>query len=156
MATELKSKEGQDIMSWRPFRRLSDMDRFFDEVLGRPFGWPARLRRDELRAPAVEIVEEKDDLVVKAEIPGIKKEQLEINLSDHLLTIQGEKKEEEEVKKKGYYYSERVYGSFSRTIELPCDVKAEKAKASFKDGVLEVRLPKTEEAKQKEVKVKVE
>ena len=100
--------------------------------------------------------EEKDDVVVKAEIPGMKKENLEINLSDSHLIIKGEKKQEEEVKKKGYYYSERSYGSFMRSIDLPNEVKSEKATANFKDGVLEVRLPKTEEAKRKEVKIKVE
>jgi HSP20 family protein len=78
-----------------------------------------------------------------------------VNLSDNLLTIHGEKKQEEEKKEKGYYYSERSYGSFSRSIQLPTDVQPEKVSASFKDGVLEIRLPKTEEVKRKEVKIKV-
>jgi HSP20 family protein len=94
--------------------------------------------------------------VVTAELPGIDKDNISVNLTDHTLTIKGEKKKEEEIKEENYYRSERSYGSFLRTLELPRDVHADKVKASFKNGVLEVRLPKTEEAKAKEVKVKVD
>jgi HSP20 family protein len=73
-----------------------------------------------------------------------------------MLTIKGEKKKEEEVKEENYYRTERVYGSFLRNLELPKDVRGDKVKASFKNGILEVRMPKTEEAKAKEIKVKVE
>jgi HSP20 family protein len=86
----------------------------------------------------------------------MEKENVEVKLTDHMLTIKGEKKKEQEIKEENYYRSERSYGSFIRTLELPADVHADKVKASFKNGVLEVRLPKTEEAKTKEVKVKVE
>jgi HSP20 family protein len=133
------------------------MDSFFDRRM-RPW-WPERwLRADEMEigAPAVDVFEEKDDIVVKAELPGIEKDNIEVNVSDHHLTIKGEKKKEEEVKQEDYYRCERSYGSFLRTLELPADVKADKVKAAFKDGVLEVRLPKTEEAKTKEIKIKVE
>ena len=94
--------------------------------------------------------------MVTAELPGIDKDNISVNLTDHTLTIKGEKKKEEEIKEENYYRSERSYGSFLRTLELPRDVHADKVKASFKNGVLEVRLPKTEEAKAKEVKVKVD
>ncbi|HTN42682.1 MAG TPA: Hsp20/alpha crystallin family protein [Nitrospiria bacterium] len=158
-----KEKETREVTPWRPFTELSRMEREAERMFGdffrRPFwglNWPDRFREIGIREPAIEIYEEKDDVVVKAEIPGMKKEELDINISDTLLTIKGEKKQEEEVKKKGYYYSERSYGSFVRTIDLPKEVKADKAYANFKDGVLEVRLPKTEEAKRKEVKIKVE
>ncbi len=110
----------------------------------------------ELEAPAVDLFEDKNDIVVKAELPGMEKENVEVKLTDHTLTIKGEKKKEEEIKEENYYRSERSYGSFIRTLELPTDVHADKVKASFKNGVLEVRLPKTEEAKTKEFKVKVE
>jgi HSP20 family protein len=110
----------------------------------------------DVRAPAVDVFEEKDDIVVKAEIPGMDKDNIQVNLTDHTLTIKGEKKKEEEVKEENYYRSERSYGSFFRTLELPKDVHADKVKATFKNGVLEVRMPKTEEAKAKEIKVKVE
>jgi len=110
----------------------------------------------EITAPAVDVFEEKDDIVVKAELPGIEKDNIEVNLADHHLTIKGEKRKEEEVKQEHYYRSERSYGSFMRTVELPKDVHADRVKASFKNGILEVRLPKTEEAKAKEIKVKVD
>ena len=87
---------------------------------------------------------------------GIDKDNIEVNLIDHTLTIKGEKKKEEEVKEENYYRCERSYGSFLRSVELPKDVHADKVKASFKNGILEVRMPKTEEAKSKEIKVKVE
>jgi HSP20 family protein len=158
-----KEKETREVTPWRPFSELSrierEAERMFGDYFRRPFwgvSWPERFREIGFREPAIEVYEEKDDVVVKAEIPGMKKEDLDINISDSHLTIKGEKKQEEEIKKKGYYYSERSYGSFMRTIELPNEVKTDKAYANFKDGVLEVRLPKTEEAKKKEVKIKVE
>jgi len=137
------------------------MDRMREDFFGRrgSHWWPDRwFRADELdvKAPAVDVFEEKDDIVVKAEIPGMDKDNIQVNLTDHTLTIKGEKKKEEEVKEENYFRSERSYGSFFRTLELPRDVHADKVKATFKNGVLEVRMPKTEEAKAKEIKVKVD
>lgn len=106
--------------------------------------------------PSVDIFEEKDDVVVKAELPGIKKEDLDITLTDDTISISGEKKKEEEVSKKNYHRWECSYGSFSRSFTLPAEVQSDKAKAQFKDGVLEIRIPKTEEAVKKEKKVKIE
>jgi HSP20 family protein len=149
-----------------PFGTLSrleqDMERMFNEFRRRPLlsfwepdrWWPGRTLG--LQMPAVDVYEEKDDVVVKAEIPGLSKEEIEVTLTDSTLTIQGERKKEEETKEKNYYCSERSSGSFARRLELPADVKADQAKASFKDGILEIRLPKTEEAKKKAVKVKVD
>jgi HSP20 family protein len=148
-----------------PFGTLSrleqDMERMFNDFWRRPFlglwdsdrWWPGRTLG--LQMPAVDVYEEKDDVVVKAEIPGLSKEEIEVMLTDSTLTIKGEKKKEEETKEKNYYCSERSSGSFSRHLELPAEVKTDQAKASFKDGILEIRLPKTEEAKKKAVKVKV-
>lgn len=137
------------------------MDRMMDDFFGRRFRpwWPDRWFRSdemEIRGPVVDVFEEKDDIVIKAELPGITKDNIEVNLTDHMLTIKGEKKKEEEIKEENYYRAERAYGSFVRTLELPKDVHSDKIKASFKNGILEVRLPKTEEAKTKEIKVKVE
>jgi HSP20 family protein len=138
-----------------------DMDRMMEDFFGRRIRpwWPERFFRTgelDVRAPAVDVFEEKDDIVVKAEIPGMDKDNIEVHLMDHTLTLKGEKKKEEEVKEENYYRSERSYGSFFRTVELPKDVHADMVKATFKNGVLEVRMPKTEEAKAKEIKVKVE
>lgn len=170
MREKSQGKGVREITPWRPLSEMAqqiarmerEMERTFEDFLGRPgfgLGWPRRWRSWEelgIRGPAIEVYEEKDDVVVKAELPGMKRENLELNISDNLLTIRGEKKKEEEVKEKGYYYSERSYGSFTRTVEIPKGIQADKIRASFKDGVLEVRLPKTEEAKRKEVKIRVE
>jgi HSP20 family protein len=163
MAEKAKEKETKAIKPWRPFMDLSrwegDMDRMMEDCFGRRmrpwWPWP-RGESMEIATPAVDLYEEKDDIVVKAELPGIEKDNVEVNLSNHHLTIKGEKKKEEEVKEENYYRSERTYGAFFRTVELPADVQGEKVKASFKNGILEVRLPKTEEAKTREIKVKVD
>ncbi len=159
-------RETKAVTPWRPsFTGLSrwerDMDRMMEDFFGRrarPW-WPERWfggEELEVTAPAVDMFEEKNEIVVKAEIPGIDKNNIEVQLSDHLLTIKGEKKKEEEDKREHYYRSERSYGSFMRTLPVPAEVRADKIKASFKNGVLEVHLPKTEEAKAKDIKVKVE
>ncbi len=109
-----------------------------------------------MRMPAVDLFEEPEAVVVKAELPGMAKEEIEITLTDHTLMLKGEKKREEQTKEKDYTVMERSYGSFVRAIGLPCEVKAEQVKATFKDGVLEVRMPKSEEAKRRSVTVKVE
>jgi HSP20 family protein len=104
----------------------------------------------------VDVYEEKDEIVVKAELPGMDKSDIEVNISDSELTLKGEKKKEEKIEEENYFRSERSYGAFVRSVDLPTDVQADKVKAAFKNGILEVRLPKTEEAKTKEIKVKVE
>jgi HSP20 family protein len=163
MAEKAKEKETKAVAPWRPSMDLTRWDRDMERMMGDFFGrrpwWPERWFRTEgveLTAPVVDLYEEKDDIVVKAELPGIDKNNIEVNLADHTLTIKGEKKKEEEIKEENYYRSERSYGSFVRTLELPKDVHTDKVKATFKNGILEVRLPKTEEAKAKEVKVKVD
>ena len=160
-----KKKKARTLIPRKVSSELSrpevDMDRMFEDFLGRrmlPFSperwWPAAPMK--ITTPAVDLYEEKDDIVVKAELPGMEKDNIEVNLSDRRLTIKGEKKQEEEVKKEGYYRSERSYGSFVRTLELPREVQTDKVKAAFKNGILMIRLPKTEEANKKETKVKVD
>ena len=165
MAKEEREKETKGLVPWRPFADMTrwerEMERMFGDFFGRslrPFWderrWPGR--DVEISAPAVDLYEEKDEIVAKAELPGMSKDDIEVNIDDHQLTIKGEKKKEEEVKEKSYYRSERSYGSFARILDLPSEVQVEKARASFKNGVLEIHLPKTEQAKKKEIKVKVE
>ena len=165
MAEKTKEKETKTLAPWKPLAELSrferDMERLFDDFMGRrvrpwmPERWWPTIGM-ELAAPAVDVYEEKDDIVVKAELPGIEKDHIEVNVSDHLLTIKGEKKKEEETREDNYYRAERSYGAFLRTVELPKDVQTDKVKAAFKNGILEIRLPKTEEVKKKEIKVKVD
>lgn len=109
-----------------------------------------------LRAPAVDLYEGEQEVVIKAEVPGMDKGDLKVDLTDSMLTISGEKKKEENIKEEAYTYSERSYGSFSRSLQLPCAVKSDKARATFKNGVLEVKLPKTEESKKRHVTVKID
>ena len=104
----------------------------------------------------MDIYEEGNDIVVKAEIPGMKKEEIHVDINEKAITISGEKKKEEKVEKKDYVRLERSYGSFARTFGLPAEVQTEKARATFKDGVLEVRVPKTAEAARRTRKVEVE
>lgn len=107
-------------------------------------------------SPSMDIFTDGDDVVVKTELPGMKKEDIDVSLTKDTITISGEKKKEEKVEKKDYYSLERSYGSFKRSFSLPAEVHAEKASAKFKDGILEIRIPKTEEAKKKEKKVLIE
>lgn len=120
--------------------------------------WLPRVKFPEMGVvtPDVDIFEDGNDVVVKAEMPGMKKENIEVNLTDDMITVSGEKKKEEKVEKKDYYRVERSYGSFTRSFKLPKDVESDKAKATFKDGVLEIRVPKTAEAISKEKKIPIE
>jgi HSP20 family protein len=165
MAKEMKDikpavRRGTDVEPWR----FSDVERMFEDWfdhfwsrplprMWRPDFW--RLRPISMTAPTLDFYEEKDDLIVKAEIPGMTKDEIDISLDGNMLTIKGEKKKEEEVKEENYYHCERTFGSFLRTVELPMGVKPDKVDASFKNGVLEIRLPKAEEAKKNVFKVKV-
>lgn len=165
MAEKTKEKETTAVAPWRPFTGLTrwqrDMDRMMEDFFGRRMRpwWPERWlsgEAEEITAPAVDVYEEKDDIVVKAELPGMEKSDIEVNLADSQLTLKGEKKKEEKIEEENYFRSERSYGAFVRSVQLPTEVQADKVKAAFKNGILEVRLPKTEEAKRKEIKVKVE
>lgn len=138
---------------WDPFELMTDLQHDLNRVFGRSLlkgnGWSKTFE------PEVDVIEEKDSFLVKADIPGIKKEELDIKVEGKFLTIKGERKEEKETKEKNYYASERFYGAFTRVIELPTDVKADQVKAMYKDGVVEITLPKTESAKAKQVTVEI-
>ena len=148
------------LIPWEPrevkrFRDIFD-DMFDFEML------PAsrRLRKRWLEggewSPLVDVIDQKDQLIAKAELPGVNKKDIKITLSENTLTIRGERKKELETKKEDYYCCERVQGSYSRTIALPVEVDHKKIKASFKNGVLEVILPKAEKVMPKEIEIKPE
>lgn len=105
--------------------------------------------------PAVDIAEQDDQYVVKVELPGVNKDDVKITLESNILTVRGEKKQEKEIKEDSYHRMERSYGSFQRSFTLPATVKSDKIDASFKDGILTVSLPKAEEAKPKQIEVRV-
>ncbi len=161
-----KKKESKELSKVEPSRvpaPFEEMERLVEDVFRRPFSllspsWFPRLKMPAMEevSPSVDIYEDGDDVVVKSELPGFEKDNIDISLTDDSMTISGEKKKEDKVEKKNYYRLERSYGSFSRSFRLPAEVQSDKAKAKFKNGVLEVRVPKTEEAKKREKKVKVE
>lgn len=139
---------------WEPFRDMlnlrADMDRVFKSFFS---GFPEE--REGYWAPIIDIEEDKDNIIVKAEIPGIKKEDIKVAVHGNLLSISGERKQESDVKEKTYHRIERAYGRFSRTITLPSDVDADKIKASYKDGLLKISLPKPESVKPKQIDVEI-
>ncbi|MBD3184280.1 Hsp20 family protein [Candidatus Poribacteria bacterium] len=144
---------------WRPTRDVlgirDEMNRLFDNFFA---GLPER-RKGLLEgewAPTIDIAETENEIVVTAELPGITQDDVDITITEDALILKGEKKEEKEVKEKNYHRIERSYGSFQRSVALPAGVVADKAKASYKDGVLHVNIPKSEEAKPKQIKINVE
>ncbi|MBF0522800.1 MAG: Hsp20/alpha crystallin family protein [Candidatus Omnitrophica bacterium] len=132
-----------------------EMNSLFDFSLTRdPFETGRGFLAD-IGMPAIDIHDLKDSLLIKADLPGLTKEEMHVSFEEGQLIIQGEKKKEHETKEGNYHRRERYYGSFYRSIALPSIVDAKKAEAQYKDGVLEVRLPKTEESRQKQITIHV-
>jgi HSP20 family protein len=140
--------------TWSPVDRLAtlrdEMDRLFDFTLpardtGLFSGW----------SPALDVHDEKDNLVVQVELPGMKKNDIDISLHDGVLTVSGERKSEREEKEGETFRSERYFGKFQRSLTLPSQVDSDKVRAAYKDGVLTVSLPKAEAAKPKQIAVNV-
>jgi HSP20 family protein len=140
---------------WDPFASLTDiqdeMNRLFDSSLRRMSGRSVNGGF----LPDCDIVEEKEHLLIRLDLPGLRKEDVNVTLQEGVLTIKGERKTEAASKEATWYLRERDAGSFTRTIDLPVAVNAGKIDAHFRDGVLEITLPKTEEAKPKQIEVKV-
>ena len=134
------------------------MERRFEDISSRPF-LPTVCRRlpaeERGWAPPIEMFEKEDKFIVKAELPGMKREEIDVSVVGDTLTIKGERKAETEIKEEDYYCCERCYGSFFRSITVPAAVDTEKIEASFKNGVLEITLPKAPEVKPKKVEVSV-
>lgn len=151
----------RDWMSFDNLRR--EIDRLFNEF--HPFGWRLPLQRPSFDFefssrglpvnPAFDLVEKDKEYEVTAELPGIDEKDVEIKLNNHLLTVKGEKSESKEAKEKDYYLSERRYGSFQRSFQVPDGVDTDKIEATFAGGILTVRLPKTAEARSAERKISV-
>ena len=144
-----------NLVRWNPFGEMltlrNAMDRMFDEDFFGPLaGWPQAVDGN----LALDVAETNDEFVVKASLPGMNPDDLEITFDNQVLTIQGEVKEENETEERNYHLRERSYGSFSRSISLPSAVKAEAIDASYDAGVLTLHLPKAEEAKAKRIAVK--
>ena len=140
------------IVRWDPFRELVDMRGTVDRLFYRP--WRLVNVDAGQRFLAVDLYETDDEVVVTASLPGVKLEDLHISVTGDTLTVKGETKEDREEKQPSYYRRERRYGSFQRTLTLPVEVDADNAQATFEDGVLNLRLPKTPELRSKTIEVK--
>jgi len=141
-----------DIIRWDPFRELLDMRRDWESVFDDRFFRP--MTQNGWHAPRVDMYQTGDEVVVDAAMPGIKAEDVDIQVTGDMLTIKAERKEEEERKGATYHMREQRYHSYARSLLLPATVKADKAVAEVKDGVLHLTLPKAEEAKTKTITVK--
>ncbi len=149
-------KPERELSSWTPFRDLVNMQREIGRVFDGLFPeYDAENAVIAQWAPRVDVSENKDAYLIKAELPGVNRNDVKITLHDNILTIKGEKKEEKEEKDVNVHRIERSFGVFERAFSLPLSVKSDKIDASFKDGVLSITLPKAEEAKPKEIEVKV-
>ena len=149
-------RPGWGLTPWRPLRELEEVERRFGDIFGQSFlpaAWGRLPMEQRGWTPAIEVFEKEDRFLVKAELPGMKEEDIDVSAVGDTLTIKGERKTESEVKEEDYYCCERSYGSFFRSIALPSHVDAQKIEASYEDGVLEVSLPKIPEVKPKKISV---
>lgn len=141
------------LVRWNPFRELTglqgEMNRLFEGFTRR--GTPAETAT--VWSPAVDVYEDEHNFVFKAELPGLDKDNIEVQFENGMLTLKGERKFEKEVKQENFHQIERSYGRFVRTFTVPSAIDPEKIAANFKEGILEVVLPKTEEAKPKTIAV---
>ena len=144
-----------NLIRWEPAREMMTlreaMDRLFDDAFTRPLtmrdGWVAT-------TPAIDMYQTDNEIVVKAALPGIKADEVQINISGEVLTLKGETKHEEEKKDKAWHMREQKWGAFERSVVLPTEVISDKAKAEFENGVLTITLPKAEEVKPKIINIK--
>ena len=145
------------IVRWEPFRdqmtAQREFDRLFKEAFTPLFGEGELSTRT--WAPPVDIYENENDIVLRAELPGVNPKDVEVKVEDNTLYLKGERKFEKETKEENYHRVERSYGSFARSFSLPNSINSEKVKAEFKDGLLTLTLPKREEAKPKTIKIDV-
>ena len=143
-----------NIIRWEPAREMMTlreaMDRLFDDAFTRPLS----LTGSNWSVPAVDMYQTDNEVVVKAALPGIKADEVQINVTGEVLTLKGETRQENETKEKAYHIREQRWGAFERAIVLPTEVVADKAKADFENGVLTITLPKADEVKPKTINIK--
>jgi HSP20 family protein len=153
-----RRKRAMALIRWDPFREMSSLQERMNRLMS-DFRTRSPLGEEEMAQgawiPAVDIYETKESIVLNVELPGVTQQDLALEVKDNTLTIRGEKKLEKDVKEESFHRMERTYGSFMRAFTLPSTVSQDKVKAKFKDGVLEIMLPKAEEAKPKQIRVEV-
>ncbi len=144
-----------NIVRWNPMREMTTMHDRFNRMFSDMF--PSTWFDEEMRFnnwhPAVDIYDQDDKVVIKAELPGVDKKDINVDLKDRVLTLRGERYHESEVKEEKFYRKERAYGKFERSFTLPAGLDPEKISADFKDGVLKIEIPKPEEEKPKKIAV---
>jgi len=142
------------LIRWEPAREMMTlreaMDHLFDEAFTRPW----HRNGDNWGMPAIDMYQTDNEVVVKASVPGVKADEVQINVTGDVLTIKGETKETSEVKEKAYHMREQRWGAFERSVLLPTEVKSDEAKADFENGVLTITLPKAEKVRPKTINVK--
>jgi HSP20 family protein len=141
---------------------IYDLEHWFEEAWKRPLSMLSPFMWSDLRtdlyeiSPTVDIFEEANETVIKADLPGIKKEDIKVDVVENVLTISGEKRKTEKTERENYFRHERVFGAFHRRFELPGDLDTEKIKAHYEDGILELRIPMKKEAERKHKKISIE
>ena len=142
-----------NLIHWEPAREMMSlrdaMDRLFDDAFTRPLS-----HRDGWSVPAIDMFQTDDEIVVKAALPGMKSDEVQINITGEVLTLKGEVQQNQEMEEKAWHLREQRFGSFERSIALPTDVVADKAKADFENGILTITLPKAEEVRPKTIAIK--
>jgi HSP20 family protein len=143
---------------WEPFRNVTDiqneMNRLFDTFFGRPAS-VATAVGGRVWAPVFDMYDTKDEVVLSVELPGVCEKDISLSITGDVLTLKGERTFDPRLKDENCYHLERVYGKFERSVQLPVPVQAARVKATYRDGVLEVKLPKAEEVKPKEIKIDI-
>lgn len=163
MALVRWTPRGVDLRRWEPLREMEamteEMDRLFEQITERMgvSGWRRKpILAERMWTPSIDMIDKKDEIMVRAELPGMDKKDIHVSVTGDVLTIRGERKTEQEVKEENYLRCETSYGSFMRTIPLPVSVESDKIKAEYKNGFLELHLPKTKEVKEKAKEIAIE
>jgi len=155
MAVERWRPFGTFMERGEPFRDIqSEMNRLFDSFFGRPTA-TATGTGSRVWMPVVDMFETKDELLLNFELPGVREKDVSLSITGDLLTVRGERQFRQELNDDNYYHVERAYGKFERSVQLPIPVQADRVKATYRDGVLEVKLPKAEEVRAKEIKIDI-
>ncbi len=145
-----------NLVRWNPYGEMTAMKNRINRMFSEPY-WLTRRMDDDtdmgMWNPVVDLYEKDDHFVIKAELPGVDKKNISIDLKDRVLTLSGERSYENEVKEESYYRRERSYGKFQRAFTLPADVDSDKINAEFKDGLLQIEVPKPEQQKPKQVTI---
>lgn len=141
------------LMKWEPWAGLSTLQREMNRLFEAFSDDDGRHMAEQMTMPAVEVSDTPEAVIVKAQVPGISKDEIQVTITNDALTLKGERKEEEEKKEKTYYRREFRYGTFTRTVPLPAAVQAEKATAQLKDGVLAITIPKSERAREQPIPI---